>query len=197
MRSLNRKTNSIHSVVQNRQCMSCGMCKTACPMEAISMTYMDDVFFRPTINEAKCIDCGKCLQTCPAEHQEKTALLGSFTRLCLAHSTNVNVRYNATSGGVVNSLLRYLLDKNVAEAVLLTQYSPESVIEAAPKIVTKNTSYTLVEKTRDFASRYVSVPVLSELRNYVTQYKRVAVVGTPCQIKAINLWGGGTQCRYF
>ena len=117
--------------------------------------------------------------------------------MCLAHSTNVNVRYNATSGGVVNSLLRYLLDKNVAEAVLLTQYSPESVIEAAPKIVTKNTSYTLVEKTRDFASRYVSVPVLSELRNYVTQYKRVAVVGTPCQIKAINLWGGGTQCRYF
>lgn len=191
MSKLNGKVNSVKLVVSNSQCMSCGMCKSACPREAISMVYTDDGFFRPTINEMKCCDCGICLRTCPAKHQERTDLIGNYIRLCLAHSANSDIRHDATSGGVINSLIRYLLDKNLVEAVLLTQYSATSVIEAEPNIVTKNTEYVLINKTRDFASRYVSVPVLSELANYVRQYKKIAVVGTPCQIKAVTLWGGG------
>ena len=44
------------------QCVACGLCKDACPVEAISEgspLYM--------IDADKCIDCGACAGECPNE----------------------------------------------------------------------------------------------------------------------------------
>lgn len=44
----------------NSDCISCGACAGACPVEAISegdSTYV--------INADVCIDCGSCADTCP------------------------------------------------------------------------------------------------------------------------------------
>jgi len=41
-------------------CVSCGLCKDACPVEAISEgspTYV--------IDASKCVDCGSCASECP------------------------------------------------------------------------------------------------------------------------------------
>ncbi|MDR2849795.1 MAG: 4Fe-4S binding protein [Verrucomicrobiota bacterium] len=41
-------------------CVACGLCKDACPVEAISVG-------NPTyaINASTCIDCGSCAGECP------------------------------------------------------------------------------------------------------------------------------------
>ena len=43
------------------QCVACGMCKDACPVDAISegAPY--------TIDPEKCVDCGNCAGECPSE----------------------------------------------------------------------------------------------------------------------------------
>ena len=43
-------------------CLACGACAEACPVEAISEG--DGKF---EIDPDKCIDCGSCAATCPAE----------------------------------------------------------------------------------------------------------------------------------
>ena len=42
-------------------CVSCGACASACPVEAITGTPGKTVF---TIDSAKCIKCGMCIASC-------------------------------------------------------------------------------------------------------------------------------------
>lgn len=44
------------------KCAACGLCKDACPTEAISAG--DPCY---TIDEGKCVDCGACAGECPSE----------------------------------------------------------------------------------------------------------------------------------
>lgn len=183
--------NNIDTITKGKRCVSCGACSSVCPSDAISMIYQkQEGFYRPVIDVSKCVDCGKCIRMCPAEHQNQSGLMGEYRDLCLAHSTDINIRHWATSGGVINALVRYILDKDIVEGVLMTGYSEESPIEAQPYILTRNNMSILEQNPRDFASRYVTVPVLSKLEE-VKHMKSVAVVGTPCQTIALNLFGGG------
>lgn len=184
--------DNVSIVLEDNRCMSCGACSSICPADAINMIYQEHQgFYRPAIDVSKCIGCGKCMKICPAEHQEQTGLMGEYRELYLAHSTNTNVRHWATSGGVINALVRYILDKGIVEGILMTGYCADNPIEAQPFLLTRDNKTALEQNPRDFASRYVAVPVLGELKE-VRHMKSLAVVGTPCQTIALKL-GGGTQ----
>ncbi|MDD4102124.1 MAG: 4Fe-4S binding protein [Kiritimatiellae bacterium] len=43
-------------------CVACGLCKDACPTEAISEG--DPIY---SIDPDKCVDCGACVGECPNE----------------------------------------------------------------------------------------------------------------------------------
>lgn len=182
---------NIEKVVKSNQCVRCGMCSSICPAKAVSMEFQErSGFYFPRVKEALCTDCGKCSKYCPASRNGgKNTLMGSYEMLLLAHSDNTYIRRGSTSGGVINELLRYLLTHNIVEAAIVTAASQDSPILAEPVIVTLDNIQELLENPRDFASRYVLVPVLAKLRE-AKQYKgRIAVVGTPCQINALSQAG--------
>ncbi|MFH1487115.1 MAG: NADH-quinone oxidoreductase subunit NuoF [Chloroflexota bacterium] len=54
------------------KCVACGICKRACPVEAI----MGDKKIVHVIDQAKCIKCGSCLDVCPARFGAVTRLSG-------------------------------------------------------------------------------------------------------------------------
>lgn len=180
----------IEKAIQDSKCRSCGYCFSVCPVNAIDMIYADG-FFRPEVNASQCVQCGKCVKSCPAENEfTENRLLGSYIDLLLAHSTSCEIRHNATSGGVINSLVRFLLKEQIVDGVLMAGYNSKSVNETGSKLITLNEIHDLEEKTRDFSSRYVLTPVLTGLRNITERIKKLAVVGTACQIQALKLGGG-------
>ena len=181
---------NIEKVVQDSKCRSCGSCFSVCPVKAIDMIYADG-FFRPKVNASQCVQCGKCVKSCPVENEfTETGLLGPYKDLLLAHSTNYKVRHNATSGGVINSLIRFLLKEQIVDGVLMAGYDSTSEIETSPQLITLDKICNLEENTRDFSSRYVLTPVLTGLKSIHKEIKKLAVVGTPCQIQALKLGGG-------
>lgn len=182
---------NISIVCKEGRCMCCGMCSSVCPVNAIKMVYNSNIgFYCPIVDDDRCISCNKCQRYCPAENRKDlNTLIGSYQKIFLAHSTKFIVRKMATSGGVVNSLVRYLVNKDLVDGVLMVGYSRRSPIEAEPIIITKENVQVLLEMPRDFASRYVSVPVLSLIREVSKSMKRFAVVGTSCQIRALSING--------
>jgi formate hydrogenlyase subunit 6/NADH:ubiquinone oxidoreductase subunit I len=44
-------------VVRARQCIRCGQCAPACPVDAISQDHDGNVYI--------CIHCGRCVEFCP------------------------------------------------------------------------------------------------------------------------------------
>lgn len=188
---------NIEEVVRSRNCRSCGYCFSVCPANAINMAYVDG-FFRPEVNENQCVQCGKCVKCCPAENEfTETGLLGHYIKMQLAHSSDCKVRHNATSGGVINSLVRFLLQKQVVGGVLMAGYDSKSVNETSAQLITLSETHSLEEQTRDYASRYVLTPVLIGMQNIPAKIKRLAVVGTPCQIQAVKLGGGKANLDIF
>lgn len=180
---------NIEKVVQASKCRSCGYCFSVCPANAIDMIYTQG-FFRPVVNGSQCVQCGKCVKNCPAENVfTENGLLGSYKDLLLAHSTNREVRHNATSGGVINSLVRFLLKERIVDGVLMAGYDDNSVTETSSQLITLDEMDILEKKPRDFSSRYVLTPVLTGLRNIPERIKKLAVVGTACQIQALKLGG--------
>ena len=48
------------AIVNNDECIGCGVCVDACPSDAIKM--VDDL---AVIDEELCVDCGACVDECP------------------------------------------------------------------------------------------------------------------------------------
>lgn len=181
---------TIENVVASKICVSCGMCQSICPMEAIKMSVTKDGFFHPVIDDTTCVKCGKCLSACPTQIKKANSLVGEYEEILLAHSSNHVVRHGATSGGAINSLLRFMLEREIIEAAVVVRSQEESDTGTESAIITKRDISDLLEKPRDYASRYIQIPVLTKIRECMRQYKRIAVVGTPCQIKALKNTGG-------
>lgn len=181
---------NISKIVFANKCMSCGMCASICPTDAINMKFdLKEGIFKPDVNYKKCIDCSKCSKTCPAglDFCNSTNLIGEYKKLILAHSADNKMRYQATSGGIISSLVCYMLEYNIVDAVMLVHKDDESIVGTSVKILTRADLKEYKNSVRDYASRYVIIPVLENIENLYKKYKKMCVVGTPCQIRALKL----------
>jgi len=178
--------HSVYNILK-KDCIKCGMCFTVCPTQAISMHANHKTgFYDFSINKEKCVSCGKCKVSCPADGKINTSgsVIGPYSDIYLAHSTNQDVRIHSTSGGAVNSFLRYLINNMIIDAAYVLKENNKNIFECEVIEINKENSKELLSEPRRFASRYVSYPVLAALKN--KNRKRIAIVGTPCQIKAIS-----------
>ena len=173
--------NVLNSVIDNKMCMRCGGCVAVCPKHVLKISYNNKTgFFDIKEDKPSCIECGLCMTVCPALKKEYSGSpIGPYKDLCLTFSCNAHVRGNGTSGGVVNELCQLLLETKIVDSVLLVKNSPKNRVWTEP-IWIESAEY-LKKTPRDFASRYISVPVCSLLQKR-EKNKKYAIVGTPCQI---------------
>lgn len=176
---------NINEIVEKMECVSCGGCEYICPKNAVTLQYNDvEGLYRPIIAENQCVNCGLCVNVCPTKDYNGDTIMGNYHKLLLAHSTDLTVRKMATSGGVINSYIRFLLDSKIFDVALMLKHDPTSTVEASPAIMTAMEHDKLKRESREFASRYVVFPILTGLKNCDCTNKKIVIVGTPCQIKA-------------
>ncbi|MFX1257524.1 MAG: Coenzyme F420 hydrogenase/dehydrogenase, beta subunit C-terminal domain [Promethearchaeota archaeon] len=169
-------------------CCHCGLCSTICPLDCIdqSKNYL-------YLDEEMCIKCGLCYSVCPNSFpfekiynhlkKSKSAInysenFGLFKNIYSARTLIEKLREKGQDGGVVTSLLYYLLDKNIVDAVITTRHSENLWIPKFEIIEDKNDLYKTAGRI------YAHYPILSKL--YETKkYERIAIVALPCSIKAL------------
>lgn len=189
---MNETIPTVEKTVALDLCVSCGICKEACPKNAIELKFVKGQYI-PLIKAQKCNSCKLCLKVCPGievdyndlyDLDKKDLPENIFTGYALecytAYSTDEFKRVNGASGGVVTTLITKLLSNSTYKgAFVLPKVKMDSSLA---KLV-----YTQNEEDIRNASRSKYLPVSVE--NVVKRGKELdsaIIVGTPCHIHGIK-----------
>ncbi|WP_297303527.1 Coenzyme F420 hydrogenase/dehydrogenase, beta subunit C-terminal domain [uncultured Coprobacter sp.] len=98
----------------------------------------------------------------------------------IGYSTDYNIRFTATSGGICSAIIVYLLDKGIAKSGLSFVYN-NSELKYEPKLIYKSDDYNIS------ASIYHEIPLFSWIKNHVAEIQSSFVfTALPCQVKPIK-----------
>lgn len=186
---------NVKDIYQQGLCHGCGTCTAICPTSAIkiSLDRHRGVFF-PEVDDNQCNECGLCLKVCPGlsvdfvglnqyifEKQPEDVWLGNYLGLYAGHASDNEIRYYASSGGMITALLIFALEQGLINGALVTSMDPENPLE--PKV--------FIARNRDevisaHGSKYCPVPANIGLKEIIKEKGKFAVVGLPCHIHGIR-----------
>ena len=192
----------IQEVQKPGLCHRCGGCVTFC--SAVNYGALEiDGEGKPRYGEIeKCIECGLCHAICPEidelekETRERVgwaAPIGRVIEATVARAADPAVRRTATDGGVVTAMLLHLFERGRIDGAIVTKQagayrrrpflatSTEDIKDAAGFFF--DTSHGM----KDFGDRYMTYSQIEEFDPMIKKgLKRVAFVGTSCQIKSVR-----------
>jgi len=175
----------VEDVHQRDLCIGCGACVELCPY-----------FKNYKGKTAQLFPCnlsrGRCFAYCPKVEVDLDALyqlkwntpydaspLGPYREVLSAKAGPHMAEGAYQGGGAVSALMALALKKGVIDAAVLTD---RQGLTPVPRIVTEWT-----EVGRLAGSKFTAAPTLAGLNAAAKQgYKRLGVVGTPCQVTAVT-----------
>jgi coenzyme F420 hydrogenase subunit beta len=194
--------NLIQEVQKPGLCHRCGGCVTFC--SAVNYGALElDADGKPRYGEIeKCIECGLCHAICPEidelekETREKAgwvAPIGRVIETTVARASDPAVRQKATDGGVVTALLLHLFERGRIDGAIVTRQS--GPFQRQPFLATSTDEikeaagffFDTSHGMKSFSDQYVTFSSIEEFDPMIKKgLKRVALVGTPCQIKSVR-----------
>ena len=193
----------IKEVQEPGLCHQCGGCVAFC--SAINYGALElGADGRPRYsNKEKCIECGICHSICPVIHEldEDTkklvswsAPMGHIMGNAVARAISPQVRAQATDGGVITALLLNLFDRGRIEAAIVSkttgpfQRRPWLALSREDIVAAAGFHFDTLPSIKHFSDAYTTYsPSIAGLGEVAKKpLKRVAFVGTPCQINALR-----------
>ncbi len=190
-------------VQQRGLCHRCGGCVSFCTAINYGALKIDEDGIPCYADVEKCIECGICYLICPEIHdldeEQKrvvgwSAPIGRVLEVTSARALDGEIRARGTDGGVVTALLVHLLQMGFIDGAIVTrqtgpfQREPwlattrDEILEAA------GFHFDASHGMKLFGDEYSTyAPTIQELQELSRQgLRRVAFVGTPCQIKTVR-----------
>ena len=198
MSACRKKFKTVADVRCHNLCVGCGVCSDVCPASAIEIRSERGVY-RPHIKEDRCLSekgCSLCLKVCPGIGMElcKTSeklfssdehnahnYVGRYLSCHTGYSTDVDLRYRSSSGGLVSQLLIYLLEKKYIDGAVVTAYDRDSVFLNKPFIARSRE-----DVLRGRGSKYCPVSFDGIVKEIECSSGRYVIVGVPCHIQALR-----------
>lgn len=195
--------NLVQEVQKPGFCHQCGGCVSFCT--AINYGALEmDADGKPRYKDMeKCIECGLCYSICPEigeldEEIKRQAAwsvpLGRVIETSIARAKNDDIRERGTDGGVVTAILAHLMDIGRIDGAIVSkpagmfQREPSLAVTREEMIESAGFHFDTSHGMQLFGDTYSTYsPSIHALAPMVRKgLRRVAFVGTPCQIKAIR-----------
>lgn len=194
LRNMPKIYKTVENVVKSGLCTSCGICAGSCRNKCISFIYGKERNI-PQIDHQNCIKCGACYNVCPGkginllhlsealfktdDNVRYNLCSGYYQHAYVGHSTDEDIRYHSATGGMVTQFLIWLLKTKEIDGAVVVRYKEGNPFETESFIAT-----TEKEIWDSRSSKYVVVSMDNVAKNICdTPYKRLVVVGLPCQIQ--------------
>lgn len=164
-------------------CVGCGLCKSYFGEEKVSIKLNQNGFYSPSFNlSAK--EIKRLSEFCPVlrspEYYDNN-VWGRHIKSFLGFSIDEEIRHKASSGGILTSMSKYLLDKKIVDKIIQIGNDSECLL---PHTVVVDSVNQLISNC---GSRYVAVSLLENLLNILNSNKELkfALIGKPCDIRAV------------
>jgi coenzyme F420 hydrogenase subunit beta len=181
--------NLITQVIRPNLCTFCGACMAVCPVNVLW-----PVGEQPSLI-GSCALCEICYYQCPtvefSSDDVETFLFNRTRRpdepigitggIFVGRAKRPEIQSQAQDGGIVTALLAYALESKIIDAAVVAGRDSKWI--AKPLVATK-----YEDLVNSAGTKYTPSPTLLGVRSAMDDYvrKRVGVVGTPCQIKAVR-----------
>jgi len=168
-------------------CVSCEICQSICPQNAINMHFENGQFL-PKIERIKCINCSLCYEICPGIHisnptnVDTEKLSGEFIDCYIAHSNNEKIRKISTSGGIITNLIIELIKNGRFDYAFVLDF--DIFNNNSAKLNSVNNVEKIINASK---SKYIPASVKNIIETLKKRHeKRYIIVGTSCQIYGIK-----------
>lgn len=161
-------------------CCGCSACAQVCPKSCVTMKADEEGFLYPIVNADSCINCKLCEKVCPHINNKKFDF--PIKAYAVAHP-DLKVRKLSSSGGAVTSIAEKIINNG-------------GVVFGAVFDEGWNVKHQSICKIEDLklirGSKYVQSEIGNstyiEVEKLLKNNKNVLIVGTPCQIRGLNLY---------
>ncbi|MEA2089933.1 MAG: Coenzyme F420 hydrogenase/dehydrogenase, beta subunit C-terminal domain [Thermoproteota archaeon] len=172
------------------KCIGCAACVITCPFDCLEY-----VRGKPEIT-SECKACGICSQVCPQYNPSHSALenfvygrkrkpeeeFGVYQQIVVAKSTDKKILKASQDGGVVTTLLTFALKNKRVDGAAVSRAKKGKPLHPIPNMAT-----TPLQILQSAGTKYFYSPNLLAFQKGIEQNrKKLAFVGTPCQIEAIR-----------
>ena len=187
--------NSLSDITENGLCIGCGICQSIAGNENISISMTEKGRLEPKENKPlnneifdkiKKICPGVIVEGLPKEaiaNKSKYDLVwGYYLSLFYAWSTDKDIRFKSSTGGLLNGLSLYLLESKKVRFILHTGTDPKQPMRSVSRY-----SYNKQELLNSGScSRYGPSSPLDKFNEALNKNEPFAFVGKPCDISAIR-----------
>lgn len=180
---------NVKLIRDTRLCCGCGLCESVCPVKAI--TYSKGTF---KLDDELCMHCGLCYTCCPrsffpkilngsedknVQNLEFSEQFNYYREILTAQTSDEKIAQHAQDGGIVTTLLKMAFQQDLIDGALVVTEGDDP-LDPVP---------ILIDKPEDLiktaGTKYTNSPILKQFHEN-RKYKKLAVVGTPCIMKALK-----------
>ena len=202
--------NSLSDITNHGLCIGCGMCQSLVGKDKISISMSDKGRLEPeVIKPLTNLDFEKIKKTCPgvivqglpeteqSKNSKHDLIWGYYNSLFYTWSTDKDIRFQSSTGGLLNGLSLYLLETKKINFILHTAGDPDHPMRSLPKF-----SYNKKDLLNcESRSRYGPASPLSKFNEALNTNENFAFIGKPCDISAIRQLSKidervDKQCKY-
>lgn len=174
--------NLIENIKKEKLCIGCGLCESCFP-RAVNVNLSNDGKYQIEVNEKILSErYEEFLEICPVYNKEFShKIWGEYKNAYFCYSNDTQTRYLGSSGGTITSVLIYLLENNIVDVVIQIGKDVNNPIENKYYL-----SFNKNDVLSHCGSRYAPAKLLPDFVEILNKYDRVAVVGKPCDLRAVN-----------
>lgn len=199
---MNTFEDLIEEVQKPGLCHRCGGCVTFCNAMNYGALELDEDGKPRYLAPDRCLECGICYVICPEiediteetrQHAGWKPPFGRVLELTIARTKDHKILERATDGGVVTGLLLKLLDDNLIDGAIVTRpmdryhREPHLALTREEIINASGFFFDTSHGMKKYSDKYVTYATIEAFGAVVRKgIKRVAFVGTPCQIETVR-----------
>lgn len=159
-------------------CVGCGLCKSEFGCEKYyenGFPYFDNYGVDKEFYENVC-PLSKNTQKYIDENP-----WGEYKNIYCGWSKDENIRFKASSGGILTSLAIYLLEKKYVDEIIQIKADPDNPLQTI--VVCSSNKNDVIDC---MGSRYCNSCIFENLNNIVNETKKYALIGRPCDILTLK-----------